>query len=61
MFYFAGTVLNNTRLEQVYIIFIKHYTLLVETTTVCFILSNRQVVTYLNRILFAFVYRILFK
>ena len=27
-----------------YIIFIKHYTLLVETTTVCFILSNRQVV-----------------
>ena len=28
-----------------YIIFIKHYTLFVETTTVCFILSNRQVVT----------------
>ena len=46
MFHFAGTVLNSTRLEQVYyIIFTKHYTLLVETTTVCFILSNRQVVT----------------
>ena len=29
----------------IYIIFIKHNTLLVETTTVCFILSNRQVVT----------------
>ena len=34
------------------IIFIKHYTLLVKTTTVCFILSNRQVVTYSNRRLY---------
>ena len=29
----------------IYIIFIKHYTLLVKTTIVCFILSNHQVVT----------------
>ena len=35
MFHFAGTVLNNTRLEQLYyIIFIKHYTLLVEKCSV---------------------------
>ena len=51
MFHFAGTVLNNTRLEQVYLYLFKNYTLLVKTTTVCFILSNRQVVTYSNRIL----------
>ena len=45
MFHFAGTVLNNIRLEQLYyILYIIHYTLLVETTTICFILSNRQVV-----------------
>ena len=45
MLHLAGTVLNNTRLEQVYSYLIKHYTLIVKTTTVCFIFSNRQVVT----------------
>ena len=51
MFHLAGTVLNNTRLEQVqYIIFIKHYTLLVKTTTVCFIVLNRQVVTRKSKV-----------
>ena len=49
MFHPAGTVLNNTRLEQVYLF--KHYTLLVKTITVCFILSNRQTVTYSNKII----------
>ena len=41
MFYLAGTVLNNTRLEQVYLYLFKRYTLLVKTATVCFILLNR--------------------
>ena len=45
MFHLAGTVLNNTWLEQVYLYLFKHYTLIVEITIVCFLLSNRQVVT----------------
>ena len=39
------TFLYNNTYIFVYIIFIKLYTLLIETTTVYFILSNRQVVT----------------
>ena len=38
MFCLAGTVLSNTRLEQV-IIFIKHYTLLAKKTVV--VLTNK--------------------
>ena len=45
MLHLAGTVLNNTQLEQVYLYLFKHYTLIVKTTTVYFILSNCQVVT----------------
>ena len=45
MFHLGGTVLNNTRLVQVYLYLFKHYTLLVKTTTVCFISLNFQVVT----------------
>ena len=44
MFLLGGTVLNNTRLEQVYLHLFKRYTLIVTTTTVHFNLFNRQVV-----------------
>ena len=44
MFHLANTMLKNTRLEQEYLYLLKRYALLVKTTTVCFILSNRQVV-----------------
>ena len=45
---------------SIYIIFIKHYTLLVKTTTVYFILLNRQVVTYSNSI-YIYIYMIMEK
>ena len=41
MFHLAGAVHNNTWLEEVYL----YLVLLIKTTKVCFILSNRQVVT----------------
>ena len=44
MLHLAGTELNKIRLEEVYLYLFKHYTLLVKTTTNCFMLSNRQVV-----------------
>ena len=37
MLQLAGTELNNTRLEKEYLYLFKHYTIIVETTTICFI------------------------
>ena len=40
MFHLACTVLNKTRLDQVCLYLFKHYTLIIKTRTVYFILSN---------------------
>ena len=51
MFHLAVTVVNNTRLEQVYLVVfnLKTLHLMIETTTVYFISQKRQMVTYSNR------------